>query len=78
MPGIVTKYRGLGDDLSLVDMHAALNTTTDLSDGVHPTAAGFQKMADTWYAAVAPEPSAMALLGAGAGLLLGRRRRAKA
>ena len=75
MPGIVAKYRGLGDDVSFVDMHAALNPATDLTDGIHPTAAGYQKIADTWYAAAVPEPSGVGLLGVVGGVLVGRRRK---
>jgi hypothetical protein len=73
IPGIVAKYRGLGNDATFVDMHAVLNPATDLSDGIHPTAAGYAKMADAWYAAIVPEPSAV--LGAFAAELLFRRRR---
>jgi hypothetical protein len=36
-----------------VDMHAALNNTTDLSDGIHPNdGGGYPKMAAVWYAAI--------------------------
>ena len=40
----------LSDDLEVVP---------DLSDGVHPTSAGFQKMSNVWYAGIVPEPSAI-------------------
>jgi lysophospholipase L1-like esterase len=78
IPDIVAKYRGLGDDVSFVDMHAALNPAADLTDGIHPTAAGYQKIADTWYAAAtAPEPSGLALLAITAAHLLRRRTRGR-
>ena len=74
IPGLVSKYAVPGDIASFVDMHSALNPTTDLSDGIHPASAGHQKMATTWYAAVSPEPSTAALTGlCGIGLLLRRR-----
>ena len=50
IPGIVSKYAAMGDNAHFVDMHSALNPATDLSDGIHPTSGGFQKMATTWYA----------------------------
>jgi hypothetical protein len=39
-------------------MHAAL-TTADLIDGIHPTAAGYDKMAATWYAALRSVPGSI-------------------
>jgi hypothetical protein len=36
-------------------MHAAL-TAADLTDGSHPTAGGYDKMAATWYAAMRSVP----------------------
>jgi len=52
IPGIVDSK---DDRVHLVDMHSAL-TAADLSDGVHPNAAGNIKMADTWYAALQQVP----------------------
>ena len=43
----------------LVDMHAAL-TTADLADGVHPNAAGYDKMAARWFAALQSVPGSLA------------------
>jgi hypothetical protein len=56
------------ENVSLVDMHTALSRATDLSDLVHPNAAGYDKIADVWQqgvAAVVPEPSSIALMGCG-------------
>lgn len=59
-----------GPRVHLVDMHAAL-TTADLIDGVHPTAAGYDKMAATWYAALRSVPGSIGdpVSGAGAALV---------
>jgi lysophospholipase L1-like esterase len=51
VPGIVQAKVNAGKRVHFVDMHAAL-TTADLIDGIHPTAAGYDKMAATWYAAL--------------------------
>jgi lysophospholipase L1-like esterase len=71
-----TIVRSKGSRVHLVDMHAAL-TTADLIDGVHPTAAGYDKMAATWYAALRSVPGAIgdpssgnALAGAASGRCL--------
>ncbi|WP_426512036.1 SGNH/GDSL hydrolase family protein [Dactylosporangium sp. McL0621] len=50
LPGIV---RDKGARVHFVDMRDAL-TPGDLDDGVHPTAAGFAKMALVWAAALKP------------------------
>ncbi|MEV6926221.1 SGNH/GDSL hydrolase family protein [Dactylosporangium sp. NPDC051485] len=42
-----------GPRVHLVDMRAAL-TVADLDDGVHPSAAGYAKMAGAWAAALGP------------------------
>ena len=47
IPGIVQSKVNAGKHVHLVDMHAAL-TAGDLTDGIHPTAAGYDKMAATW------------------------------
>lgn len=74
MAAIVSTRQALGDNISLVDMHAGL-TLADLSDGLHPNAAGYEKMANTWADAIEaiPEPSTISLFGLfGVGLLLVR------
>jgi lysophospholipase L1-like esterase len=55
VPGIVQSKVNAGKRVHLVDMHAAL-TAADLTDGIHPTAAGYDKMAATWYAALRSVP----------------------
>ena len=39
----------------IVDQSATINTGTDTADGVHPNAAGAQKMADVAYTAIAAQ-----------------------
>nr|WP_245594306.1 ricin-type beta-trefoil lectin domain protein [Actinospica robiniae] len=51
LPGIVSSKVAAGKHVHLVDMYDAL-TTADLSDGVHPNAAGYDKMAAVWYSAL--------------------------
>jgi lysophospholipase L1-like esterase len=51
IPGIVQSKVNAGRHVHLVDMHAAL-TTADLLDGIHPTAGGYDKMANTWFTAL--------------------------
>ncbi|MBV1852990.1 cellulose binding domain-containing protein [Catellatospora tritici] len=53
--------------ITVVDQWTGFNTATDTGDGVHPNAAGDQKMSDRWYPALAaaiggttPSPSASA------------------
>jgi lysophospholipase L1-like esterase len=55
LPGIVAQK---GPRTHLVDMHAAL-TTADLADGVHPSAAGYDKMAARWFAALQATPASL-------------------
>jgi len=78
IPGIVQSKVNNGKHVHLVDMHSAL-TTADLTDGIHPTAGGYDKMAATWYAALrsvsgsigAPASgSASAIRGVGSGRCL--------
>ena len=40
------------DNLVIVDMEHSLNYSTDLEDGIHPTAEGYNKMAAVWYNAL--------------------------
>ncbi|NUP49974.1 MAG: GDSL family lipase [Catenulispora sp.] len=51
IPGIVSSKTSAGKHVHLVDMYDAL-TTSDLADGVHPTAGGYDKMAAVWYSAL--------------------------
>src|SRR4051794_16523094 len=55
IPGIVQSKVNAGKHVHLVDMHSAL-TTADLTDGVHPTAGGYDKMAATWLTALQSVP----------------------
>jgi lysophospholipase L1-like esterase len=77
LPGIVA---GKGSRVHLVDMHSALSTS-DLIDGVHPTANGYDKMAAVWYSALRSVSGSIgtpgggtttgtALVGAGSGRCL--------
>ena len=59
VPGVVAQK---GPLVHLVDMHSAL-TTADLADGVHPTAAGYDKMAARWFAALQSVPDSLTPLG---------------
>jgi cellulase/cellobiase CelA1 len=58
IPGIVQGKVTAGKHVHLVDMHSAL-TAADLTDGIHPTAAGYDKMAAAWYAALLSVPGSI-------------------
>ncbi|CAL9437502.1 hypothetical protein SUDANB95_02162 [Actinosynnema sp. ALI-1.44] len=58
IPGMVQSKVNAGKRVRLVDMHSAL-TTADLTDGVHPTATGYDKMAATWYSALRSVPGSI-------------------
>src|SRR5689334_23616859 len=58
IPGIVQTKANAGKHVHLVDMHSAL-TTSDLTDGVHPTAGGYDKMAAVWYSALRSVPGSI-------------------
>jgi VCBS repeat-containing protein len=51
IPGIVSNQVSLGRQVSYADLHAAL-VSGDLADGIHPTAAGYNKLADSWLPAI--------------------------
>ncbi|MFF1920603.1 SGNH/GDSL hydrolase family protein [Streptomyces sp. NPDC058221] len=53
-----------GSRVHLVKMYEAL-TTSDLADGIHPTRAGYEKMAAVWFNALRSVPSSLVPLGAG-------------
>jgi lysophospholipase L1-like esterase len=59
IPGIVAQK---GAQTHLVDMHSAI-TTADLADGVHPNAAGYDKMGARWFSALQSVPGS--LVGSG-------------
>jgi lysophospholipase L1-like esterase len=45
----VLAHANSGEHVTLVDMHSALNPSTDISiDNLHPTLSGYQKMASVW------------------------------
>ncbi|WP_347605029.1 lectin [Acrocarpospora sp. B8E8] len=58
VPGIVQNKVNAGKRVHLVDMHSKL-TTSDLIDGIHPTAGGYDKMAAAWYAALQAVPGSI-------------------
>jgi hypothetical protein len=47
-----------GKRVHLVNMHSAV-ATTELPDGVHPNAAGYDKMAAVWYTALRSVPGSI-------------------
>jgi lysophospholipase L1-like esterase len=55
IPGVVA---GKGPRVHVVDMHSAVSVS-ELADGIHPTAAGYDKMAAAWYAALRSVPNAL-------------------
>jgi lysophospholipase L1-like esterase len=62
IPGIVQSKVNAGKHVHLVNMYSAL-TTADLIDGVHPTAAGYDKMAAVWYNALQTVPGSVGAPG---------------
>jgi len=58
IPGIVQSKVNSGKHVHLVDMHSAL-TAADLTDGIPPTASGYDKMAATWYSALQSVPGSV-------------------
>lgn len=77
LPGLVAARRARGEQVYFVDLNAAL-TLDDIADGLHPTAAGFDKLGDAWYSAIQriPEPSSflLCLVACFAGPLSGAKR----
>lgn len=58
IPGIVQSKVAAGKHVHLVDMHSAL-TVSDLADGIHPNAAGYDKMAAAWFSALLSVPGSI-------------------
>jgi lysophospholipase L1-like esterase len=59
-----------GPHVHVVNMHSVL-TTADLADGLHPTAAGYAKMAAAWFAALQSVPVSLAPTGPAIGSAVG-------
>lgn len=51
IPDLVASYVSAGKKVTMVSMNKAL-TVSDLADGLHPTDAGYSKMANAWYDAI--------------------------
>jgi lysophospholipase L1-like esterase len=51
IPGIVQAKANSGKHVHLVDMHSKLSAS-DLTDSVHPTSGGYDKMGAVWYTAL--------------------------
>lgn len=48
IPGIVSKYQGLGKSIYLADMRTVLQSS-DYNDELHPALSGYNKMATVWH-----------------------------
>ncbi|HNX36266.1 MAG TPA: Ig-like domain-containing protein [Kiritimatiellia bacterium] len=51
IPGLVASQAALGRNVTFLDMHAFLELS-DMSDGLHPNAGGYAKMATAWLGAI--------------------------
>ncbi len=51
IPGVVQSKVNQGKPVFLVNMNNVI-TISDLSDGIHPTQAGYDKMGNAWYAII--------------------------
>lgn len=49
IPGIVRNRQAVGKKIVYVDFSSSYFSPSDLSDGTHPTDAGYLKMAEVWY-----------------------------
>ncbi|MEB3356808.1 MAG: Calx-beta domain-containing protein [Synechococcales bacterium] len=52
IPGIVAERAAQGKNIQFVDVFSSLTLADLLNDGVHPTPAGYAKVADTWFEAI--------------------------
>lgn len=57
LPAVVEAQKKAGKPVTLVDMYAALSEDDLLSDGVHPSQSGMEKMADVWFDAIVSNTS---------------------
>jgi lysophospholipase L1-like esterase len=60
IPGIVASHQALGRNVVYVPMYDAMNINTDLADGLHPNALGYQHMAQAWDTELHPNYSTWA------------------
>jgi lysophospholipase L1-like esterase len=51
LPGLVQARVAQGRHVILIDMHTGF-PSAELADGIHPTTAGYNRMAGVWYAAI--------------------------
>ncbi|CZT02070.1 uncharacterized protein RAG0_09396 [Rhynchosporium agropyri] len=59
LPGMVKSRQAAGKKILLVDMASSFFSLADItSDGIHPTDAGFDKMAAVWYQGISAASSA--------------------
>jgi len=58
IPAMVQSKASAGRRVHLVDMYSAL-TTADLADGIHPSLAGYDKMAAVWFRALQAVPQSI-------------------
>ena len=45
---VANEYHSSGKNVTFADIHGCLNGTADLGDGIHPNAAGYEKMGKYW------------------------------
>ena len=57
---LVSDEKAQGRNIILADIHSALDPAHDLSDGIHPTQQGYDKMAGAWYEALTGEKTSSA------------------
>lgn len=54
LPGVVAAERTAGRHVYLVDLYGALTTADISNDKIHPTEAGYAKIAERWFEVLAP------------------------
>jgi acyl-CoA thioesterase-1 len=54
LPDLVSQKQESGSQIVLVDQNTGFDATTDTVDGIHPTPAGEEQMAQRWFTALKP------------------------
>lgn len=54
IPAMVDRQVALGRDVTFVDVHSGMTAADMSSDGIHPTEAGYDKLANRWFDAITP------------------------